>query len=264
MTLAPNSPKFTLLQPPVGVSSHIFRTVLAGASAAYTVHRGVPTVEQIKVFCTCTLKTISKVIGTPEFKEVMNQRGFAWDNVKLTPEQYFAVSIITNPTNRKGLNDKLKQAGVKYATYRAWLKQPHFRDYISKVSEDMLGEHVQDVHTRVVERATNGDMAAIKLYYELTGRHDPQRQQMVDLQGIIGLILEVISRHVPNTQTLGLVTKDIDLILSGGVPRALEQFDVSRIAGGDLIEDAVIVEDTELTPVGEAIGDIFDFLKEDK
>ena len=253
--------KPSLLVVPDGVSLHMFRNVIAGASAAYSVHRGVPTVEQIKVFTKCTMKTISKIVGTPEFKEVMGQRGFPFDNVKLSPEQYFAVGIITDPSNRKPLNVKLKQAGISYAQYRGWLKQPHFRDFISKVSEDMLGEHVQDVHTRVVERATNGDMAAIKLYYELTGRHDPQRQQMVDLQGIIGLMLEVITRYVPDTKALGHITSDIDLILSGGVPRALEQFDISRIAGGTaVIEDAVIV--SELAPVGEPIGDAFDFLEE--
>lgn len=255
----------TLLPTPSGISATVFRNVLAGASAAYTVHRQVPTVEQIKVFTTSSPKWISKVVGTKEFKEVMSQRGFPFDNVKLSPEQYFAVSILTNPSNRKSMADKLKQSGVTYAQYRGWLKQPHFRDYISKVSEDMLGEHIQDVHTRVVERATNGDMAAIKLYYELTGRHDPQRQQMVDLQGIIGLMLEVITRYVPDTKALSCITKDIDLILSGGVPRALEQFDVSRIAGGDtFIEDAEIIEETAPVEVfGKAVGDFMDFMEEE-
>lgn len=256
----------TLLPTPEGVSAVMFRNVLAGASAAYTVHRGVPTVEQINVFCASTKKTISKVISTVEFKTVMKERGFPFDNVKLSPEQYFAVGIITDPSNRKPLAVKLKQAGITYAQYRGWLKQPHFRDYIGKISEDMLGEHIQDVHTRVVERATNGDMAAIKLYYELTGRHDPQRQQMVDLNGIIGLMLEVITRYVPDTKALQMITTDIDLILSGGVPKALEQFDVSVIAGGDIVEAEII---PELSPVekmqvalkrydaGESIGSLF-------
>ena len=235
----------TLLPTPANCSAVSFRDVLAGASAAYTIHKSVPTIEQIAVFCTCRSKTISKVVATTEFKAVMAQRGFPFDQAKLSPEQYFAVGIITDPSNRKTLAVKLKQAGISYGQYRGWLKQPHFRDYISKVTEDMLGEHVQDVHTRVVERATSGDMAAIKLYYELTGRHDPQRQQMVDLQGIIGLMLEVITRYVPDTKALSSITKDIDLILSGGVPKALEQFDITRIAGNEsvVIEDAEIVDE---------------------
>lgn len=176
----------------------------------------------------------------------MAARGYPFaDRTTLSPEQIFCVAILTNPTNRKPLATKLKTAGVTYATYRAWLKQPLFQQYITKISEDMLGEHVADVHTKVVEKATGGDIQAIKLYYELTGRHDPQRQQMVDLNGVIGLLLEVITRYVPDSVALGRITSDIETILSGGVPKALEQFDVSRIASGVGALDAEVVEDDE-------------------
>ena len=236
---------YSLLPTPKNVSNSIFRNVLTGATAAYSINRRVPTVEEIKKYCSCSFASISKVISTPEFKEVMGIRGFPFDQVAISPEQVFAVGIITNPTNRKPLSSKLKTCGISYATYRAWLKQPHFAQYITKISEDMLGEHVADVHTRVLEKATGGDIQAIKLYYELTGRHDPQRQQMVDLNGIIGLLLEVITRYVPDTTALSKITTDIDIILSGGVPKALEQFDVSRIAAGVGAIDAEVIEDDD-------------------
>lgn len=233
----------SLLPVPANVSPAVFRAVLAGATAAYSINKGVPTLLQIKEYCQCTVPSISKVLVTSEFKSVMRMRGYPMDNVQLSPEQIFAVGVITNPTNRKPLNEKLKQCGIPYSMYRAWLKQPHFMAYITKISEDMLGEHVADVHTKVVERAASGDIQAIKLYYELTGRHDPQRQQMVDINNIIGLLLEVITRYVPDAIALSKITKDIDVILGGGVPKALETFDVSRIAQ-DIVE-AVVVPDEE-------------------
>lgn len=232
---------FKLLTTPANITPGMFTKVLAAASAAYSIKRDVPTVPEIAKFTNAMPASISKVLMTPEFKTVMRNRGFPFDNVVLTPEQQFAVSVITDPTNRKPLGYKLKQCGISYPVYRAWLKQPHFAAYITKISEDMLGEHVADVHTKVLERATGGDIQAIKLYYELTGRHDPQRQQLVDLNGVIGLLLEVITRYVTDTNALSKITSDIDLILSGGVPKALEQFDVSNIA----IEDADIVEELE-------------------
>lgn len=232
-----------LLPVPTNVSPATFRAVLAGATAAYSINKGIPTIEQIQKYCSCQVASISKVLVTSEFRSVMRLRGYPMETTTLSPEQVFAVSIITNPTNRKPLAAKLKMCGIPYSTYRAWLKQPHFMEYISKISEDMLGEHVADVHTRVVEKATGGDIQAIKLYYELTGRHDPQRQQMVDINNIIGLLLEVITRYVPDSVALSKITSDIDTILSGGVPKALETFDVSRIAAD--IVDAVVVPDEE-------------------
>lgn len=245
----------SLLPVPANLSPASFRGVLAGATAAYSIKKGVPTVQEISEYCTQRPATISKVIASPEFKTIMSSRGFPFEVAKLSPEQLFAVSIITDPSNRKPLASKLKQAGVSYAVYRAWLKQPHFSQYIQKISEDMLGEHVQDVHTRVLEKATNGDIQAIKLYYELTGRHDPQKQQMIDLNGIIGLLLEVITRYVPDTVALSKITQDIDIIMSGGVPRALEQFDVSRIASEPI--DADVISDND--PENQPVGAVFDF-----
>lgn len=234
-----------LLKIPNNVNPETFRRVLAGATAAYSILKKTPTVDQIAGYCACRPASINKVIVTPEFKALMSARGFPWHHAKLSPTQIYAVQILTNPTNRLPLARKLKMAGVSYATYRAWLKQPAFAEYITKISEDMLGEHVADVHTRVLEKATNGDIQAIKLYYELTGRHDPQKQQMVDLNGVIGLLLEVITRYVPDAVALGKITADIDLILSGGTPKALEQFDVNRIASGVGAIDAEVIEDDD-------------------
>lgn len=223
-----------LLAVPKGVGAETYRSVVAGVSAAYSMKRRVPTMAEIEAHCNNKPKTIARVISTPEFKALMKVRGFPMEEgPKLSPEQVFAVSIITDPTNKKPLAAKLKQAGITYPQYRAWLKQEHFREYVTKLTEDMITEHIGDVHTRLTEKATNGDIQAIKLYYEITGRHDPQRQQMVDLQGVIGLLLEIITRYVTDTNALRAITADVELVMAGGVPNALTSMDLGRIAGSD-------------------------------
>jgi hypothetical protein len=246
----------SLIPTPKGIGHDTYRNIIAAATAAYSIKRRVPTIAEIAAHCSHQPQTISKVLVTEEFKELMRLRGFPFDEgAQLTPAQVFAVGIITDPTNRKDLRTKLKQAGITYATYRAWLKQPHFAQYITQISEQMLNEHVQDVHTKVVEKAAGGDIQAMRLYYELTGRHDPQKQQMVDLNGVIGLLLEVITRYVTDTTALSKITQDIDLILSGGTPRALEQFDMSRIIDGEVVElEPAPVSEPK---VNEPIGDFF-------
>lgn len=217
---------------PEGIGYNTYLGVIAGASAAYATKRRVPSVEEIAAHCNNRPKTISRVISTPEFKALMKARGYSFEKgVKLTPEQYFAVSILTNPTNRKSMSEKLRSAGVTYAQYRAWLKQPHFREYLERISEDMLGEHIADVHTMVVNKAlNNGDLTAAKMVYELTGRYDPNKQQITDLQGVIGLLLEVITRYVTDTSALQAIHRDIEAVMAGRTPKAIEQFDVSRIS----------------------------------
>lgn len=260
-----------LLPVPDGITTALFQGVVAGASAAYSLKRGIPTVEEIAQHCNHSKKNISRVIQTDEFKQLMKFRGFPFETTKLTPEQYFAVSIITDPSNKKPMGVKLKQAGINYATYRAWLKQPHFKEYITQISEAMLDEHVADVHTMVVNQATNGNLTAAKMFYELNGRYDPNKQQMVDLQNIIGLLLEIITRYVPDAVTLRKINEDINTVLSGGTPRALEQFDVARIAANsepvDIVdavveEENAVVEQIKSVLYGTPIGS--DFLENPK
>lgn len=237
----------TLVDVPKGMTPNTYRRVVAAASAAYTVKRGIPSVEEVvKYYDGATVNTpriVTKALASPEFKSLMRARGYNFDaGAALSPEQFFAVSIITNPSDRRPLNAKLRAAGITYAQYRAWLKQPLFREYIAKVSEDMLGEHVADVHTRVVERATNGDVQAIKLYYELTGRHDPARQQMADVQAIIKLLLEIIMRYVTDVDVLARIHADVDRLLSGKPIDAISAFDVTRIANhtANVVESQVV------------------------
>lgn len=229
-----------------GVSDLILRKVIAGASAAFLILKRIPTVAEIKKYSGVQERTISKVIATRTFKDTMGARGFQWQQAKLSPEQEFAVGIITDPTRKGDMNSKLRAAGVSYSQYRAWMKQPHFKDFISQVGEDMLGEHIHDVHTSVMNRATNGDINAAKLVYELTGRYDPARQQMADLQNVIGLILEVITRYVRDIPTLDLIAEDVATIMAGKTPKALGTFDISD--GIPDIEDAEVIDDS--APVG--------------
>ena len=124
---------YSLLPTPKNVSPAVFRNVLAGATAAYSIGRKVPTVEEIRKYCTSQVASISKVISTPEFKEVMRIRGFPFDQVVLSPEQIFAVGVITNPTNRKPLSIKLKSCCISYATYSTWLTLQHFAQSIPTI-----------------------------------------------------------------------------------------------------------------------------------
>jgi hypothetical protein len=99
------------------------------------------------------------------------------------------------------------------------------------------------VHNSLTMRAVAGDTAAIKMFYEVSGRHDPNKQQLQDLGQVINLILEVITRRITDVGTVRQITNDLDLVLSGGT---LQPLDIQ--AHDPNIEDAVEVqEDADIT-----------------
>jgi len=67
----------------------------------------------------------------------------------------------------------------------------------------------------MVSKAEAGDVAAMKLYYEVSGRHDPNRQQMLDFTRALGLILESLQRHIPDPMVFAKISLDIDKIING-------------------------------------------------
>ena len=236
---------------PDGISELVYREIVASCSAAYSKYARVPTMHEILEYSRHRPSTISKVINSSEFKTLMRERGFNWapsNSQYLSPEQVFAVSIITDPTRRQPMSAKLKSAGITYAQYRAWLKQPKFKEFIHEIGERMLNEHVADVHTRLTERAANGDIQAMRLYYELTGRADTQANRAIqDLQRTTSLLLEVITRYITDPKQLSEITNAISAVTTGEITsskEAISNFGFENIVAGEVV-NIEITEPTE-------------------
>ena len=227
-------PNTELVALPQGYTERQFLDIVNAATAAVNSLGRIPKVEEIGRYSSVTNKVIAKCIQTKEFKDLMRKRGYDFsDRAHLTSEQVWCVSIITDPTNRKPLREKLAQAGIEYRTYRAWLNQPLFARYIKEIGEKLLVDHIQDVHTRVVERASNGDIQAMRLYYDLIGRTDSNTNKAVaDLNATVRLLLEVLMRNISDVETLSRITKEIEQITSGsGSNNQISQFSFDIVKG---------------------------------
>jgi hypothetical protein len=197
---------------PTGIDPQKFSNVVSAAYTAYVGARGtIPTVNEIAEYCRHSKKTIAKIVDTPEFKFAIKARGVNWENESgLTTKQMLALTVVTNPSDRRDLRQKLRSIGATHVEYQAWLREPLFRRKIDELSERMLGDNMANVHQALVNKASGGDTRAIQLYYELTGRHDPAARQVIEMQNIIRLLLEVITRNVTDAGMLERITQEID------------------------------------------------------
>lgn len=251
---------------PKGISDSVYRRVVAAAELAYTNQRTVvgigrvlPTPEQIGEICNVQNRLIVKITTSREFKNELARRGIRWTenpkvNSGLTPEQILVLGIVTDPTNRKPFAEKLKSAGISYATYRNWLKNPAFSERVRALGEQMLDENISVVHQRLTNKAAGGDMQAIKLFYEVSGRHDPAKQQTLDIARIIGLVLESLTRRVRDPEILMGVSSDLDVILSGGTPKEITELPNNYVAS-DAVLSGKVVANHDYGSVGDAVDD---------
>lgn len=253
--------------------SEALSLALTFTESYYQVNKGkLPTPDDFE-FLKIHLKKseIEPLLKSDEFREGLAKRGIFWPknydgtNARalsvLSPQQQHAVLIVTDPTRNESLRKRLELVGIQYNTWRNWMKQPAFANAVTVLSEDVLTDNVAAVHTSMTAKAMNGDVTAARLVYELSGRHDPGKQQMVDLARIIGLVLESLTRHVTDTAILDKLGRDFDRILAGDVP-AIESAkpDFTFV---EQIVDAVVEEDSpEEAIINGALNDL-DVLREE-
>ena len=214
------------LATPEGVSANWFRTLLNNSYMHYISTGESPTVDSLYGLTNgkFTKGKLAKIMATKEFKNGLKFRGIPVnDTIGLTAEQGYVLSLLTDVTDRRPVGAKLKQCGVSYAKYRAWLKQPAFSSYMQNVTENALTEHAGDINTVLVNKALNGDLNSIKYVHELSGRHDPNHQQLQDLRVVMDTIIESIMRHVKDTSTIQAINADINLALHGKTPTRAKQ-----------------------------------------
>lgn len=204
------------LTTPEGLTNEEFRHIVGAAYTAWVSDGELPSAERISSFLAreISLKRIEIACVSNEFSDAMAARGVPWEKQNgLTATQMLVLQIITNPTDRRKLETKLKAAGVTYTTYRAWLRQPQFSQYLNKVTEGMLVDHIPDFNTVLTNKALSGDLNALKFVYELSGRHDPNRQQVMDLQAVIQALVEIVTRNVSDAETLTRISNELHLTL---------------------------------------------------
>lgn len=137
----------------------------------------------------------------------------------LTPEQFRAIAIITDPTVAGGLEKRLKKAGITYSIYKNWMLTPQFKEAVTKNAELILDNSLSDVNTGLVKRASNGDVNAIKFYYEITGRYNPNDQKTLDVMQVLNGVIEVIQKYVTDPVALEGIAAGISMVAAGnGVP----------------------------------------------
>jgi hypothetical protein len=200
------------------------RDVIAASQVVWVETNTIPTPESIaaQLYPRSTksnLQHVQKAMSTKEYSIACSERGIPTStNAGITPAQVYAATIILNPADRRPMASKLRSAGISSNQYRNWLKQPGFKAYVTKLGEDLLSDHIGDVNTALTNKATGGDTQAMRMYYELNGMLGTQTESNVDLNRVVVLLLEVITRQLAAyPQLLQAINNDITRVIKGEV-----------------------------------------------
>ena len=125
-----------------------------------------------------------------------------WTAKSLTPLQLLTANTMLDVIDTRSQKKKLQDLGVHTQTYQAWLKDPVFKEYLGNRAAAMLGDNAHEADLALLDRIRSGDMKAISMWYEMTGKFVPQRANAanVDIQNVLIKVIEIITEEVTDPQ----------------------------------------------------------------
>jgi hypothetical protein len=189
----------------------------------------VPTDEKIAEVIGVSLQSVKNYWKNPDFRSALNARGVTFANDSdggkaLTYAQLQVANMLMNIMDKRSLREKLQAAslpGVTPAQVGAWMRQPAFQDHLRKRANALFGDADVSANLALVKAIDGGDLKAVQLYMEMTGRYTPKSNVDVNVMSIIARVVEIVSIHVREPATLEAIANDLESLMQGGSQAAL-------------------------------------------
>lgn len=195
---------------PPEMDPKMFRHITAAVDMLYRRDGVIPTADAVlKSWEGFPRKAVELAMGSEELKDALALRGIEWDSKRgLTSLQLNALLILQDFTDARSTSAKLKTIGVTMPQYRAWMRNPLFAQQMAKESEHNLADSVGMALNRLVGNAEAGDQRAIEKLLEISGRYNPQAQELQNAQQVLQIFLEALERHA-SPEVLRSVHEDV-------------------------------------------------------
>lgn len=131
---------------------------------------------------------------------------------KLTDSQMHAIAVMLDVYDRRSDEKKLRDIGVTTRQWSTWMLEESFASYVKDRSERMLEGSVFEAHKGLVKGARNGNVAAAKALYEITGRFRPDQEQQIDIRRVLHTMIEVLQRYIKDPVILQRIAMDLSAI----------------------------------------------------
>ena len=157
-----------------------------------------------------------------KWKEAWNARGLPSFEVSkntrttLTAQQVMVANVMLNEYDRTSAKRKLEALGFTTAQFQAWMADSRFVAYLREESNRRFRNADIVAHNSLVKLLHDGDLNAIKYYFDITNLHSTQADA-INFHSILAQLMEILARYVP-PGVLNQIADDLDGLISG-IPR---------------------------------------------
>lgn len=194
---------------------------LLAADHALFGHYQASTLKELKVFpsevnpklISLGLPTIPKAV-TAESK-ADKPGGVGQESVKLAQKvdpdtlKRTAISYILDYHDKRPIRVKLKDLGVTTTDYNNWLKEERFHTLLKRELDARFKNVDIDAQLGLARLVLDGDLNAIKYYYEFTGKYRPSTETNVNITIVLAKLMDVLVRHL-DSEVLDTIATEIE------------------------------------------------------
>lgn len=225
-----------------------------------------PTDAQVKArFNNITESDLKAFKQNSLVQKSFKHRGITYPSASdvLTDNQMHAISVMCDPYDRRSDEKKLRDIGVTTRQWSMWLLDDEFARYLNDRAEKLLERTTFEAHKGVLKGARNGNVAAAKLHYEITGRYRPNEEQQIDVRRILHTFIEIIQKYVKDPIVLHAIAMDLSAAGSAeSLSTSLSNSMTSNVFGPahDVRSRSLVtqVQQPSLVPIPPPIGEADD------
>lgn len=198
-------------------------SIMAYLEQLYWTHGSVPTYEKIAEGLNLSVVRVRESWKKERFRNAVVARGIELDRRGediLSPAQITLVNMLLNVHDKNSLRQKLEACGISTAKYNAWLRDPAFQSYLKLRTEQLFEGSDHEAYKSLLEAVTDGDVQAMKLFFEMRGIYNPRLTVEVNIETVVYRVVEIVAKHIRDPQILEAIATEIETLEVGQGNRA--------------------------------------------
>lgn len=162
---------------------------------------------------------VDEFLEDESFIRSLDERGIIppWElqnnPVGLSREQLAVASALNSIKDRRSDSKKLADLGISTRKFQGWMHSKTFTNYMKLSANNLLENAEAEAHMGLLRSLGNNNVAAQKLYFEMTGRWNPAYEDAVNVQELMTGFIEIIQKHLGgNTELMLAIAADLQMI----------------------------------------------------
>ena len=103
------------------------------------------------------------------------------DNIAFDRKKKMLAERLADPEFTGTIGELCKEVGIARSTFYKWTDDPAYRRYLQELIDKYTDSELAAMWKALISKGISGDVAAMKLYFELKGKY----KQQVQMDGVV-------------------------------------------------------------------------------